>query len=753
MKQYNLFLIITWFFISIFSNVAAAQETGKPSVTQLNADLFNAIEAEDLVLVEKIISHGASIDAKNQAGETLLEKLFLLVNKKNKKKLSSIANYLIKQGHDISHLSVFNTSYLHDAVENNMLETATLLISEGIDTSVISNTTRNNALFYAQSKEMIKLLIAKQLGSFKSISSSGDTLLHNASNANYNIGYLRYLIKHIPIETKNAKGDTPLLQTLTAYHEPEEAEALVSFFLANRADVNATDNKQRNALQVALRNENLLSSTIKQLIKAGANLSHQDQDGTQAIHFAAAQHFEYLKLLYSYGMDLNATTGSNNDTPLIIATKNNNEDTVKYLLKHKVKLNTLDKKGKTALNYARENDFSDIVMMLEEKKAKASSDNEIKQTALSAQLRANKILAKKPTQIKTLNDAIKYKNLAAVKKHYSSRLLDKSKPAINIIDIAKYTLQHGDMATLNYLISKGLDIHKKNNMGYSLLHYAVFYNNINASKFLIAKKLDINAITNDNKSVFDLSANSSVAMVNILLKSNITISEKEKSNIIKEAITNAAPEVAEYFIKKGFPFSINDYKNSQLLINLISNEEIDTLNLLIKKGLNINTQINYKENTRSLLHLAIILNKQKSSQFLITAGADVNTRSEDKKAIFEDVVSMGDINILKSVYDHGGLLNDVSGTYARTPILVALESHKIDSIKFLINRGADLNIVEGQTKNTPLHVAAEKGYLDIIKRMIKKGAKPGALNSNNETPLDLAVKFKQEAIQQYLSAL
>jgi len=744
MKRYDWLPFIGLFLISIFSSAVAAQ---------LNEALFSAVEAEDLTLIQKAINNGASVNAKNASNKSLLDKIFLQKTSKNNRKLNEIAIYLIEQGHDIHRKGDFNTTYLHDAVENNMLEIAELLINNGIDTTQISSTTHNSALFYAHSKEMLTLFFNKELGSFKTVSINGDSLLHNACNTDANLQYIRYLLKHISIETKNQSSHTPLLQALISYHDPEEADALTAFLLANKADVNAVDSKQRNALQIALRNENLSTATIKRLIKSGANLSHQDSDGIQAIHFSAASHFDHLKLLYSHGMDLNATTSSMNETPLIIATKSNLKDTVKYLIKHKVKLNTLDKKGKTALNYARENDFSDIVMMLEAKKAKASSEKDIKQTALSAQKRQKKSLAKTKTEIKNLNDAIKAKNAIAIKKYYASWSMNKSKAPLNKYNIAKYTLENGNLNTFNFLISKGLDINQKDDEGYSLLHHAVYFNNLPIAKLLLAKKLNIDAQSNDGKSVLFLASNSSIAMINLLTQHKIQMDKQKDADIIKQAIQHAKPDVAEYFINKGFPFNIKDYEKNEILVRLISNEEINTISLLIKKGLNINSQVSHQGYTSTLLHLAIVLNKYRLSDFLINKGADVNARSQNKVAIFEDAVNMGNIKILKSVYDHGGLLNDTSGIFKRTPIHVALQLHQLKIIKFFINRGVDLNIAESKNLNTPLHVAAEKGYLDVIKHMIKKGAKPNTLNSNNETPFDLAVKFKQEATQKYLSSL
>ncbi len=749
MNNFKQLSTISLLIISVFSQLILLNEAMAGS----GNSLFKVVDSGNLSLVKKAVESGASVNIKNARDESLLDKIFQTASQENKIRLGEIASYLINQGHDIHRLGRYSTTYLHDAANKDMLPVAALLIKKGIDTSQVTDGKQVNALFYARSKDMLNLLIKNNLGNIKSVTKTGNTLLHFSSVPHANLQYLRYLIKKIPIDTKNNAGNSPLLQLLNADYDPEEIDILIDFYLANRANVNIVDTKQRNALQVALRNKNLLTTTIKRLIKAGANLSHQDMDGIQAIHFSAANNFDLLKLLYSHGIDLNATTGTLNYTPLIIATKNNRKETVKYLLKHKVKLNTQDKTGRAALNHARENDFSDIVMMLEKHKAKATSEESLRMIAVGTKKRQLKEANIKPSNIKTLDSAIKAKNLVKFKKYLSLRINDTNKAPVNLFDIAKKILQYGNLDMFNFIISKGLKITDKDNNGYTLLHYTVYYNHLKIAKFLISNKLDVNAVANDGTSVFIMSANSSLPMINLLTSSNIIINKEKDSDIVNEAIKHSSPDVAEYFIKKGFLFTIDNFKGSSTLVELINNEETKTLSFLIKKGLKVDTLISHNGKKLTMLHLAITLNKQKASDFLIKTGADVNKRDSENIAIFETAITTGNLNILKTIYDHGGLLNDRTEKLKQTPLLVALNQKKVKVVQFYINRGADLTLTDELNKNTPLHIAASNGYLITIKQMIKKGIKNNIVNTNNETPLDLAIKHEQKAVQKYLLSL
>jgi len=66
----------------------------------------------------------------------------------------------------------------------------------------------------------------------------------------------------------------------------------------------------------------------------------------------------------------------------------------------------------------------------------------------------------------------------------------------------------------------------------------------------------------------------------------------------------------------------------------------------------------------------------------------------------------------------------------------------IEAVKQHIAAGADVNAKDDWSGSTPLHRAATFGYKEIAELLIAKGADVNARTGSGETPLDLAIKYK-----------
>ncbi|EAY01102.1 ankyrin repeat protein, putative [Trichomonas vaginalis G3] len=273
--------------------------------------------------VEFLISHGINIDEKDYddgkaalhhaAGKNHKETAEVLISHgininekdeygqtalhhaaKNNHKLT--AELLISHGININDKNIYGKTALHGAVHNNSEEMAQLLISHGIninDKNIYGKTALHGAV-HNNSEEMAQLLISHGIN-INEKDKNGETALHYAAENN-NKEIAEFLISHgININEKNNVGETAL-HYATNYNSKKAAEVLISHGI----HINEKDEYGQTALHIAANNDS--EEIAKLLISHGANINDKDQDGRTALHIAANNDSEEIaKLLISHG--------------------------------------------------------------------------------------------------------------------------------------------------------------------------------------------------------------------------------------------------------------------------------------------------------------------------------------------------------------------------------------------------------------------------------------------------------------------
>ena len=119
-------------------------------------------------------------------------------------------------------------------------------------------------------------------------------------------------------------------------------------------NINAEDMGGFDALTNAARyNKDI--RVLKLLLKNGASITHEGNDGSTALMFAAGDNSpEIVKFLLDAGSDVNAVR-SDGITALMGAAKKNSSEVVKILLKAGANVNARDSNGMTPLLYAAMN--------------------------------------------------------------------------------------------------------------------------------------------------------------------------------------------------------------------------------------------------------------------------------------------------------------------------------------------------------------------------------------------------------------
>lgn len=130
-------------------------------------------------------------------------------------------------------------------------------------------------------------------------------------------------------------------------------DEVVKVLLFQGANVEAVDKWRDNALLVATNNKHL--SVLKLLVTAGANIHTKDAEGETALTCACAVGSPEIVqwLVRDAGMDVNEPAGkSQNTTPLMVASKNGQLETVQLLLTLGANINAKNELSTTAAELA-----------------------------------------------------------------------------------------------------------------------------------------------------------------------------------------------------------------------------------------------------------------------------------------------------------------------------------------------------------------------------------------------------------------
>lgn len=265
--------------------------------------LFEALHAQDLAAVRKIIKDGGDINEVDDEGNT---PLLIAVLTRNAK----LVDEFLKLGADPNKARPDGKEPLFGAVGLGEEKIVQTLLKGGAEVDAPLSMDHNRVAVGGCTALYIAALLG-HLPSCKVLVSSGASL-----------------------EAANDLGYTPLMAAIEGDHEE-----VIEFFLKSGSNVNPEVINEMEVeglggafpLYTATRKENL--AVVKQLLKRGADVNRSAPNGWTSLKSAAQQgNFEIVKVLLDAGADPNIADDTNY-TPLMNAVSGEHEDIVKILLK------------------------------------------------------------------------------------------------------------------------------------------------------------------------------------------------------------------------------------------------------------------------------------------------------------------------------------------------------------------------------------------------------------------------------------
>ncbi|MCD4731646.1 MAG: ankyrin repeat domain-containing protein [Bacteroidales bacterium] len=294
------------------------------------------------------------------------------------------------------------------------------------------------------------------------------------------------------------------------------------------------------------------------------NINKKDKYNNLPLHNAIRRgHFELVKILIDKGADIESKDSIGN-TGLNLALNLKRLKIANYLLKNGAKINNPNVMGLSSLHFAAENGFNDLVTRFLDKGQDVNLKSKDGWTPLH--LASGNILKNHLDTIKIL-----------LKRGAHINAIDKYGQTPLFLSMSG----EKQMPTVKLLIAKEADLNIPNHKGLSLLHRAVFYNNIELIERLCSKGGNINA------------------------------QDKDKSTPMFTAIRHNRPKIVSLLLSKGASIDIQDKLGNSALHFAIKMDRTDIVREFLKKGANINLKNN---NGLNPLNLAITLAKEKEAK-------------------------------------------------------------------------------------------------------------------------------------------
>jgi len=331
--------------------------------------------------------------------------------------------------------------------------------------------------------------------------------------------------------------------------------------------------------------------------------------------------------------------------------------------------------------------------------------------------------------------------------------------------ILNFAIRNENMDLIRYLMEndefkRNININKPDfNEDYPII-IAFYTNNIEIFKYLMEQGADCNIKNNNDTSLLSLSINKSkYSFVKLLLNQYININEKDSSGNypLMKAISQKAFDIimllVEYAKNHNIDMNITNM-NGDTPLTLSYRMNYQQIFRLLICYLDIN-QKDSEGNT--VLYYAIDQEDIETINYLIRNRADVNSKNNQGISCLDLAIAKGS-KILKILLQsrHDNILFNIPNSQGEIPLITIIKAknytinEKEEIIKYLIEKGSNINYIDKQG-NSPLIYAINKKCLSIVKQLIKNGANINYLNKNNhKTILKYATEMGQVDIIKYL---
>lgn len=444
------------------------------------------------------------------------------------------------------------------------------------------------------------------------------------------------------------------------------------------------------------------------------------------------------KLLTNTNPNFLEVRDPDNNTPLIVATREGDKKTVRKLLDLGANINVKNaSKENILINACRSGDSELFEMLLKHPKLQLlnqQSDSSPNTRIIAA--------------------AINSGNVEIVRLLLTQDLKIEQK---DLSLLLRFACINNELEMIKHLLNKYPEIAQGETGGEALL-IAAGAGRVEIVETLIANGVNINfRHTYDGATALFCAVESGYQqVVDILLEHEADTSMglflEHKANIFKigdtplfAAIRLGHKEIVNSLLKKQEVIESLNVLNRNLmdaktpLMVAAETGNLEMVQFLLDHGAKLD--VRSLENMTAL-HFAAKNGHENIVKFLLEQGVGINDKSNSGATPLLFAAMNGHAAMVKLLLDRGANINAQDGSGV-TALFAAISSNHVDVVKVLLEYGADLTLTLSSRRlsyldGTPLHAAIKLDNLEIVRLLLKNGADIYASNTLGEMPLNLA---------------
>ncbi|CAF0819087.1 unnamed protein product [Rotaria sordida] len=504
-------------------------------------------------------------------------------------------------------------------------------------------------------------------------------------------------------------------------------------YLRSSIDINTSNANGLNALHLASKEGHV--NIVQELLSRGANVNSATKKGNTALHIASlAGQEEVVKLLVKYNANINCQS-QNGFSPLYMAAQENHIEVVKFLLANGANQSLATEDGFTPLAVSLQQGHDKVVAILLENDSKGSK---VRLPALHIAAKKNDTKAAALLLQGETQPDLNYKEGGFVN--------CTTKSGFTPLHIAAH---YGNLEVAQLLITRGADVNYAASQNITPLHVASKWGKENIVKLLLEKGAQIDAKTKDGLTPLHCAARSGHdQVVDLLLESGAPFGAKTKNGLSALHMAAQGDHVDAARILLYYKSTLVDDVSSDYLSALHVASHCGNYNvakLLCERRADVNAKA---LNGFSCLHIACKKNRLKLVELLIANDADIEARTESGLTSLHVAAFVGSHDIVIYLLQHGADIDAVT-IRGETPLHLATRNNQVEIVQTLLHYGATVD-AKAKEAQTCLHLATRLGNIEIVNLLLKANAFVDNETKDGYSSLHIAAKEGHEEIASLL---